>query len=135
MEQNLDQFLTPIITESFLPIIILTPEGKILACSESFCQMTGFSKSDIYGGRHINDITPKSWHKKDDEIMAAVKNSGLPKHYGKEFLCRDGRHIPVEACLNQVTKENGLPTYFYLIVTEMNEYDKADFPAGIGTTP
>jgi PAS domain S-box-containing protein len=134
LEQNLDQFLTPIFKESFLPIIILSPEGKILACSNSFCQMTGFSKSGIYDGKHLIDITPESWHKTDIEIMEAVKKTRLPKHYRKEFLSHDGRHIPVEACLNQVTKENGSPTYFYLIVTEWKGSDTANFPAGAGST-
>jgi PAS domain S-box-containing protein len=125
METMLGKYAQLIFKQSFLPILILSPEEKVLACSESFCRLVGYTKDEIYKKVPLGNITLRVWSRSNGELIDRVKRTSRPLQYNEVFLHKSGQFIPTSTCLNIVRDTGNNPLFYYLIVTEISP-DKGD---------
>jgi PAS domain S-box-containing protein len=120
MSQLFLLFLERMINESFLPLAVFSADGQILACSPSFCVLLGYEEAELVDEKSDKDLTPAFWWESDKVIQADITKTGLPKHYRKELLCKDGRALAVQICSNRVYNTDNTPSFYYMFVTEMD---------------
>jgi len=120
METVFNKYANLIFNQSFLPILVLSPEEKLLSCTESFCQLVGYPKAEIYKKLKLDDLSLRMWAKFGGELVERVKRTGRPLQYTEIFLHKNGKPIPASTCLNLVRDSQKKPLFYYLIVTEIN---------------
>ena len=127
METVLNKYANLIFNQSFLPTLILSPAEKLLACTESFCQLVGYSKAELFKKLKFDDISLRRWAKSGGELLDRVKRTGRPLQYNEVFLHKDGKSISTSTCLNLVRDSQNKLLFYYLIVAEINpdNYDMA----------
>lgn len=120
METVLAKYATLIFNQSFLPVLILSPEQKLVACSESFCRLVGYTKDEIYKRVPLDNISLRMWAKSGGELLDKVKRTDRPLQYREIFLHKGGEAIKTSTCLNLARDARNKPLFYYLIVTEIN---------------
>jgi len=81
---------------NIIGIVSRDTSGRILEGNDAFWQLTGYSRADLAEKQlNIADITPPEYHALDQQCTQEVLSRGFFKPYEKEYLCKDGRRIPV----------------------------------------
>ncbi|MBA3474441.1 MAG: PAS domain S-box protein [Rubrobacter sp.] len=70
--------------------------GNILEANEAFLQTVGYTQEDLlWGDLHVDEITPQEYRPLDERAVEQLERSGVCIPYEKEFIRKDGSHIPV----------------------------------------
>ncbi len=70
--------------------------GKILLVNDFFLDMIGYSRSEFENGRVLlQSVTPEEWLFADEIALLELREKNVATPYEKEYLRRDGIHIPV----------------------------------------
>ena len=73
-----------------------SPEnGVFLDLNESFLKITGYSKEELVAKKTVNDITPPEYHDFESKKIDELLRTGEPQEYEKEYIKKDGSHVPV----------------------------------------
>jgi PAS domain S-box-containing protein len=114
-----------LVDANIIGIVIFTLDGRITEANEAFLAMVGYSREDLRSGR-INYIgmTPPEWQATTLNAMEQLKAGGTCRPYEKEYVRKDGSHVPVLAgpALFEGSKNEGVA--FILDLTERKEAEK-----------
>lgn len=81
---------------NLIGIIFWNLEGKITDANKTFLQMTGYSREEIQAGCiSYEKITPPEYHQLDAEKFQALLRGENYTPFEKEYICKDGRRIPI----------------------------------------
>lgn len=105
-------------------VVTATLSGQILDANHRFLQMIGYDKEDLQN-RLIrwDQITPTEFAALDQIASQQLRESGFTIPYEKEYLCKDGKHLPVllsAAMLSQAQEE------VIALVIDISELKKAE---------
>ena len=85
-----------LVDANIIGIFIWHLEGKIVDSNDAFLQMIGHDRSDLGSGTlRWTELTPVEWRAADEQRIANVRATGVFQPYEKEFLRKDGTHVPV----------------------------------------
>jgi PAS domain S-box-containing protein len=71
-------------------------KGEIIDANEAFLHMVQYDRHDLSTGHlHWTDLTPPEWRDRDDHALADVRTHGSTQPYEREFLKKNGSHVPV----------------------------------------
>ncbi len=88
-------------------IALTDMQGNFLQCNQLFMNMTGYSMSELKGKTNW-DITPKKWVDGERTLVREqLKSRGYTDLIEKEFICKDGRILPVELVVLANKNEKG----------------------------
>lgn len=81
---------------NIIGIIIWEVEGRILEANDAFLRIVGYDREDLTSGRlHRTDLTPPEWRDRDLHTVAELKRVGTAQPFEKEYVRKDGSHVPV----------------------------------------
>jgi len=96
-------------------------EGFIRDCNESYSQMLGYNREELYRLTY-KDLTPEKWIKKEQLIVnEQVLKSGFSEIYEKEYTKKDGSVIPVELHTFLIRNDNGENEGMWAIVRDITK--------------
>jgi PAS domain S-box-containing protein len=76
--------------------VLMACEKGVLEANDAFLDMIGYTHRDLEAGRITWDaITPPEWMATLNEAVDQMRRTGAAFPYEKEFLHRDGHHVPV----------------------------------------
>jgi PAS domain S-box-containing protein len=109
-----------------LGIISTTVKGDILDANQAFLDMLGYTAEEIRSG-HPNwaDLTPPEWRVLDDRANEQLREHGVAVPWEKEYICKDGRRVPIMAGVAMVDANVGECIAFILDLTELKQAQAA----------
>ena len=100
-------------------------DGSITEANNKFLQMIGYTREDMQNGLiHWDKMTPPEYRLLDENCIVELRATGMSASYEKEYIRKDGSHIPViigGASLGE-TRNEGIA--FVLDITERKETEK-----------
>ena len=100
--------------------------GKILDANDAFCEMLGYSLEELRDMENFYNITPKRWHKREQEIWTKMLKRGYSGIYEKEYVKKNGTIFPVELQSYTVFDEGDKPRYLWGIARNIAERREAE---------
>jgi PAS domain S-box-containing protein len=77
-------------------ILFWNIEGQITDANDAFIRMTGYSREELQAGKiYYRDITPTEYYETDNEKLKLLHTVGKYEPFEKEYICKDGRRIPI----------------------------------------
>lgn len=81
---------------NMIGILFWNADGTFTDANEAFLKMVGYSRDDLANGQvRWDEMTPPEYHHLDQQGLAAIAADGVCTPYEKEYLCKDGRRLPV----------------------------------------
>lgn len=81
---------------NILGIIFFDLSGKVTAANDAFLAIIGFDREDLHAGRiNWSDLTPEEFRARDEKAIAELNATGQSTPFEKEYIRKDGSHIPV----------------------------------------
>ena len=100
--------------------------GKITDWNHAFQSMIGYSNEDIPSLTY-KAITPVKWHDYEASILKKqVIVSGRSEVYEKEYICNDGKIIPVELRTFLIKGADSKPEAMWAIIRDITERKKIE---------
>jgi PAS domain S-box-containing protein len=85
-----------LIDSNIIGIYIVDLEGQITEANEAFLHMVGYNHDDLVSGRlRWTALTPHGWRDTTERAVAELKAAGSVKPFEKEYVRKDGTHVPV----------------------------------------
>ena len=77
-------------------ILFWNIQGQITDANDAFIRMTGYSREELQAGKiYYRDITPPEYYESDGEKLKLLHTVGKYEPFEKEYICFDGRRIPI----------------------------------------
>ncbi len=68
----------------------------VIEANDAFLHMVGYDREDLAAGRlSRSTLTPPEWYERNAQNAAEVRTTGTVLPFEKEYLCKDGRRVPV----------------------------------------
>lgn len=100
--------------------------GNITEANDAFLLMVGYTKEDLRAGKlQWIDMTPRGYLSLDKQAIAQVKKSGSCNPYEKEFICKDGRRVPILIGMALLEGSVNCCICFVLDLTPTKQLEKA----------
>ncbi|MBV9469067.1 MAG: PAS domain S-box protein [Abitibacteriaceae bacterium] len=94
--QQTEMRLHSLAESNLMGIIFGDVHGGISYANDAFLQMIGYTREDFAAGLvRWTDVTPREYFYLDERAIAEAKEKGSCTPYEKEYICKDGTHIPV----------------------------------------
>jgi two-component system cell cycle sensor histidine kinase/response regulator CckA len=101
-------------------LLLLDLEGKILEYNPAFRNIIGFHADGLVG-KNIRDLTPAFWHDLEARIIREqLLKNGYTEIYEKEFICADGKTIPVEVQMYLIKDHKGLYSGLWAMIRDIS---------------
>jgi PAS domain S-box-containing protein len=96
--------------------------GNVTEANDAFLQIVGYSRQDLLSGNvRWPNMTPREYRAADAQTLEELRRTGTFQSFEKEYIRKDGRHVPVliGGALLEGSQENGVA--FVLDLTERKE--------------
>ncbi|MFO0698651.1 MAG: PAS domain S-box protein [Nitrospira sp.] len=100
-------------------------DGTFVLANEALSKLTGYSKQELLSRTH-RDLTPQNHHELQAKVIMRVLETGEPHEYEKEYIRKDGSHVPVSLTVFAVKGDNGKPAGVAAIVRDITERKRAE---------
>jgi PAS domain S-box-containing protein len=114
-------FLADVLQRSSQPFAVGYPDGRLGLINSAFEQLTGYTRDELKSIDWINGLTPPEWRDIEQEKLEALRRTGQPVRYEKEYLRKDGTRAPIELLTHLMTDADGNPEYYYSFLTDITE--------------
>lgn len=115
-----------IIEHSSQCFCIIDAGYRLLYYNAAYCELTGYTETEIYNKSTLTEITPVEWRGKMSEVFGELRRTGQPQRYEKEIVRKDGVRVPVESFIHQVCDQDGSVLYYYSFVTDITRRKRAE---------
>jgi len=139
--RRLTFFQRTILDNAAYGIISTTPEGIVTSFNPAAERLLGYSADEMIGKQ-----TPACWHDPEEvtrhalrlsaelgetitpgfEVFAARARRNLPEENEWTFICKDGRHIPINLSVTALRDEKGHITGFVGMGYDLTERKRAE---------
>jgi PAS domain S-box-containing protein len=77
-------------------IITSSLDGRVLEANDALLDIVGYSRDELLSGQvSWRDLTPDEWRSVDAKAVEQLTSTGIGELREKEYLRKDGRHVPV----------------------------------------
>ena len=95
-------------------------EGNFIEVNKAFSNFLGYTKKELLKFNN-RQITPKSWHDIEDNMVFTELSEGESKAYEKEFIKKNGTIVPVSIRFWILFDEQGDPYRIWAIVRDITD--------------
>ncbi len=113
--------------ESMMDAFVLVDmEGRILETNPAYRELVGYDEDEL-ARLSYEALTPARWHPLEARLVAEqILPNGHSEVYEKEYVCKDGRTLPVELRTFLLRDESGAPTGMWAIVRDIEQRKRAE---------
>jgi PAS domain S-box-containing protein len=114
------------VVESRIIGVVVIQDGFITEANDVFLNMLGYTRTDVVTHQlNWRQMTPSDCDDLDAEARSELHASGMFSPYEKEFLCNDGRRVPVLVC-GVATQVKSDAEETLCLVLDLSERRRAD---------
>lgn len=100
--------------------------GNIHAANEALLRLVGYTQEDVQAGRlRWVDITPPEYLPLDQQGIAEARDRGACTPYEKEYICKDGRRVPVLVGYSLLGEAREESVVFVLDLSDRKQAERA----------
>jgi len=125
VEERALQF-AQLLEDSSQPFVVGYPDGRIGLYNRAFLALTGYSAEDIAKLEWAGELTPAEWQPVEAAALEELNRTGMPVHYEKEYLRKDGSRVPVHLFVHRKLRDNGALHYYYVFVNDISEQKRQE---------
>lgn len=96
---------------------LCTMDGLWLESNKAFCDIIGYSQEEADGGLTYWQLTPRKYDAQEAVQLEKLRTTRRYGPYEKEFVRKDGRHVPVR--LNGFLVEREGQTYIWSLIEDL----------------
>lgn len=124
-KQELESRFHALFDNSLDGIAYYSLEGCCISANRAYCEMLGYSQSEIVGICY-EDITPAKWHDFESRIVGEqLFTRGCTDLYEKEYMRKDGTVFPISVRATIHYDADGNAIGMWGIVRDISEYKQA----------
>ena len=113
--------LAKLLNESSQAFAIGNKDGSLDRVNKAFCDLTGYSKSELLKNVKWNDtLTPPEYYELENNIIEKLLKTGKHQRYSKEYIKKSGERVFVELLINRIQDEKGNLEYLYGFITDIS---------------
>ena len=101
-------------------------DGTLGVFNRAYSDLLGYSQDEFGSLDWSRDLTPPEWREFEAAKLAELEKTREAVTYEKEYIHKDGSHIPVELLVHVARDANGFPLYYYSFVTDITERKRAE---------
>lgn len=104
-------FYMDLLEHSTQPLLVLAPDGSIVAVNQALCQLTGYSRQELLGMRvYYRDLMA--------EMIEKVRDSAQAQYFEYSVLARNGEVLYLQFIIHAILDNIGRPEYYYAMVND-----------------
>ncbi|MCK4267903.1 MAG: PAS domain S-box protein, partial [Actinomycetia bacterium] len=103
------------------PIAFADINGNFQTINRAFEDMTGYSQDELAEQKTFMDITPKKYAAFEAQQVRRVIETGVSTEYEKEYIRKDGSHVPILLNVFPIKNEAGEPIGTGAIFKDLTE--------------
>jgi PAS domain S-box-containing protein len=108
-----------LVDANIIGIFISTREGDVIEANDAFLRMVGYDREDLAAGRvRWTDLTPAEWLDATSRSLEEIESTGTSHPYEKEYLHKEGSHVPVLIGTASLDERRDKSVTFVLDLTE-----------------
>jgi PAS domain S-box-containing protein len=94
--QENEIFLGRLYESRMIGVFHYTLDGQITDANDTFLEIVGYTRKDLMAGKiSWKQMTPPEYHSLDEHAVDELVATGVSKSFEKEYIRKDGSHIPV----------------------------------------
>ena len=94
--QDREAKIRRLVDSNIIGIVMWNIDGRIIDANEAFLRIVGYDRDDLISGRmRWTELTPAEWRAVTVQSVAELAATGTVQPYEKEYLRKDGSHVPV----------------------------------------
>ncbi|RJP74686.1 MAG: PAS domain S-box protein [Desulfobacteraceae bacterium] len=107
--------------------VVVDINGQFVDCNSAYCDLVGYSLSELQRKTDFYEITPIQWREWEREEIweRRLLKEGYSGIYEKEYIRKDGSLIPVELQTYAISSDQGEIRYLWGIVRDITERKRA----------
>lgn len=123
--ESSEAHLRKVINACLIGIVQGRQDGRLYGANDAFLKLSGFSAAQLEQQLlSWEDLTPETYRKRDQEVLASLQLDHIASSYEKELICGDGRVIPVLVGIAMVDAEEHDWVAFVLDLSERNRVQR-----------
>jgi len=108
-----------LVDANIIGIYIWKLDGRLLEANDTFLRMVGYDREDLISGSvRWTDLTPVEWCDRTARAQEELEMTGVVQPFEKEYLRKDGSHVPVLIGLAAFDEQRDQGVAFVLDLTE-----------------
>ena len=124
--RNSEMRLRRLYESGMIGVIYFTLEGQITDANDRFLEMVGYTRGDLQAGMvNWEKMTPQIYNDLDEYAIGELRSTGLDTPYEKEYIRKDGSHVPIIIGAATVDEARREGIAFVLDITERKKIEKA----------
>lgn len=114
-----------LVESNIIGIFLADLSGKITEANNAFLHMVGYTQEEVRSG-HLSwdEITPVEYRHVDEGALAELIDSGVCNPFEKEFICKDGKRIPIMIGGALLEESQPSAVCFVLDITERKQAEQ-----------
>jgi PAS domain S-box-containing protein len=114
-----------LVESNIIGIILADLNGNITEANDAFLQMVSYTREELRSGKlRWDEITPPEYRRLHEEAIAELLSSGVCTPFEKEFIRKDGSHVPVMVGGTMVEQSQQSALCFVLDITERKQAEQ-----------
>lgn len=111
-----------LVDANIIGVLVWTTGGHIVEANGAFLRMVGYEREDLVLGRlRWRDLTPAKFRQLSERSMQEAVTSGQSSSFEKEYVRKDGTHVPVIVGLAMLESNREEGIAFVLDLTERKQ--------------
>ncbi|HMK34750.1 MAG TPA: PAS domain S-box protein [Desulfomonilaceae bacterium] len=120
------RFLARALELSSQPFGVSYIDGTLGFFNRAYCNLLGYPEEKMRQKGWETHLTPPEYREWEKAKLAELARTGEPARYEKEYIRKDGSHVPVELLVHVDREENGDRLCFYSFITDLTERKRAE---------
>jgi PAS domain S-box-containing protein len=113
-----------LLQSNLIGVLVANLDGSVIDANDALLNMVGYTRADLEQGIFRWDsITPPAHRASDERAIALLKTTGSCPPWEKEYIHKDGHHVPI---LLGVTMLEGSQTECICFVLDITERKQAE---------
>jgi PAS domain S-box-containing protein len=114
-----------LVDANIIGIVVWSANGDIIEANDAFLRMVGYERDDVVSGRvRWHEMTPPQWRAQSEAALDTAVLTGHAQPFEKEYICKDGRHLPVIVGLAAFEASAQQGVAFVLDLTERKQAEE-----------
>ena len=86
----------------------------------------GYTKEELATISWAYDLTPPEWQDFTQTTLKKISQTGIPAHYIKEYIRKDGSRIAIDLFVHVIKDKAGKIQHLYAFITDLAKLDRAN---------
>lgn len=113
-----------LVDSNIIGVMFTDFSGEVSEANDAFLKIVGYTREDLEAGTiRWNEMTPPEFQELDERAVQRLKKTGRCDPWEKEYIRKDGKHVPV---LLGVAMLEGSSTECLCFVLDMSAQKKAE---------